>query len=264
MSLRAVYAKLVTLSGKSVELEQDRRNVEHSVEAIAERLLQAPDPELERELAGLDTQLTSLKAQAEFNSRVQRNAETELQKRLPADITACERLYRHWLSHVKARGCWRWFSQARQASSRCVRQQQCWRRRLWTNGFGICGGCKDFLCLDPGTFPTESEKSANSERVFAHDPLYAPPKRSETVAVLLKRDRTPTLTMECAAEPGRAGGSRQKLRARRCELGSGSLPFNPISGTSYKGINLIPLMGRSWEDPRWMTYKQAQENLQTA
>jgi len=46
--------------------------------------------------------------------------------------------------------------------------------------------------------------------------------------------------------------------------GSGSLPFNPISGTSYKGINLILLMGRSWEDPRWMTYKQAQENLQTA
>lgn len=91
VSLRAVYAKLVTLSGKSAELEQDRRNVEHSVEAIAERLLQAPDPEVERELAGLDTQLTSLKAQAEFNSRVQRTAETELQKRLPADITACER-----------------------------------------------------------------------------------------------------------------------------------------------------------------------------
>jgi len=86
-----------------VELEQDRRNVEHSVEAIAERLLQAPDPELERELAGLDTQLTSLKAQAEFNSRVQRTAETELQKRLPADIRACERLYRHWLSHVEER-----------------------------------------------------------------------------------------------------------------------------------------------------------------
>jgi hypothetical protein len=57
---------------------------------------------------------------------------------------------------------------------------------------------------------------------------------------------------------------RQKLRARRCELGSESLPFNRISGTSYKGINLILLMGRLWEDPRWMTYKQAQENLQTA
>src|SRR3984893_480009 len=49
-----------------------------------------------------------------------------------------------------------------------------------------------------------------------------------------------------------------------CELGSGLLPFNPISGTSYKGINLILLMGRSWEDSRWMTYKQAKENLQTA
>jgi hypothetical protein len=35
-------------------------------------------------------------------------------------------------------------------------------------------------------------------------------------------------------------------------------------GTRHKGINLILLMGRSWEDPRWMTYKQAQENLQTA
>jgi putative DNA primase/helicase len=46
---------------------------------------------------------------------------------------------------------------------------------------------------------------------------------------------------------------------RRCEPGSGSLPFNPISGTRYKGINLILLMGRSYDDPRWMTYKQAQE-----
>jgi hypothetical protein len=53
-------------------------------------------------------------------------------------------------------------------------------------------------------------------------------------------------------------------RPRRYAYRSGSLPFNPISGTRYKGINLILLMGRSWEDPRWMTYKQAQENLQTA
>ena len=49
---------------------------------------------------------------------------------------------------------------------------------------------------------------------------------------------------------------RQKLRVRRCELGSGLLPFNPISGTSYKGINLILLMGRSWEAPRWTTHKK--------
>ena len=34
--------------------------------------------------------------------------------------------------------------------------------------------------------------------------------------------------------------------------------------TGERSINLILLMGRSWEDPRWMTYKQAQENLQTA
>ena len=51
---------------------------------------------------------------------------------------------------------------------------------------------------------------------------------------------------------------------RNYEHGVVSWAPDPISGTSYKGINLILLMGRSWEDPRWMTYKQAQENLQTA
>jgi putative DNA primase/helicase len=45
---------------------------------------------------------------------------------------------------------------------------------------------------------------------------------------------------------------------RRCEPGSGYLPFNPTNGTRYKGINLILLMGKGYDDPRWMTYKQAQ------
>jgi putative DNA primase/helicase len=45
---------------------------------------------------------------------------------------------------------------------------------------------------------------------------------------------------------------------RRCEPGSSYLPFNPTNGTRYKGINLILLMGKGYDDPRWMTYKQAQ------
>jgi putative DNA primase/helicase len=45
---------------------------------------------------------------------------------------------------------------------------------------------------------------------------------------------------------------------RRCEPGSSYLPFNPTNGTRYKGINLILLMGKGHDDPRWMTYKQAQ------
>jgi hypothetical protein len=103
-SVRADYDKLVTLSGKGAALSDELGRVEHSIEGIAERLLSdGVDPELEQELAGLDTRLTSLRAQAELSTRVQRTAETVLQKRLPADITACERLYRHWLSYVEER-----------------------------------------------------------------------------------------------------------------------------------------------------------------
>ena len=36
-----------------------------------------------------------------------------------------------------------------------------------------------------------------------------------------------------------------------------SSPFNPVSGTQYKGINALSLHCEGRPDPRWMTYKQA-------
>lgn len=36
-------------------------------------------------------------------------------------------------------------------------------------------------------------------------------------------------------------------------------PHNPISGTVYKGINNLMLLTAGHDDPRWMTYKQAQD-----
>lgn len=36
------------------------------------------------------------------------------------------------------------------------------------------------------------------------------------------------------------------------------LPLNPTTGKRYKGINAVHLMSQDREDPRWMTYKQAQ------
>lgn len=36
------------------------------------------------------------------------------------------------------------------------------------------------------------------------------------------------------------------------------LPFNLSTGKRYKGINAVHLMSQAREDPRWMTYKQAQ------
>jgi putative DNA primase/helicase len=36
-------------------------------------------------------------------------------------------------------------------------------------------------------------------------------------------------------------------------------PHNPVSGHVYKGINVVNLLAQGQDDPRWMTYKQAQQ-----
>ena len=37
------------------------------------------------------------------------------------------------------------------------------------------------------------------------------------------------------------------------------LPYNPVTGNRYKGINSIYLLSQNYDDQRWMTYKQATE-----
>ncbi len=39
---------------------------------------------------------------------------------------------------------------------------------------------------------------------------------------------------------------------------NGLIPMNPITGKRYKGINALTLMSENFNDPRFMTYKQAQ------
>src|SRR4051795_6499469 len=45
---------------------------------------------------------------------------------------------------------------------------------------------------------------------------------------------------------------------------SADMPFNPTTDKAYRGGNAVHLMAtgiaRGYEDPRWMTYKQAAEN----
>src|SRR5690606_17386553 len=36
------------------------------------------------------------------------------------------------------------------------------------------------------------------------------------------------------------------------------LPYNAITGNRYKGINILSLLSAQREDPRWMTFKQAE------
>lgn len=38
------------------------------------------------------------------------------------------------------------------------------------------------------------------------------------------------------------------------------LPFNPTTGNNYKGLNVFALMMEGRDDPRWMTFKQADAN----
>ena len=42
------------------------------------------------------------------------------------------------------------------------------------------------------------------------------------------------------------------------EPGVGQIPFNPVTGKRYRGINALCLMLNQTEDNRWLTYKQAQ------
>lgn len=48
------------------------------------------------------------------------------------------------------------------------------------------------------------------------------------------------------------------------EAGAFEMPLNPTSGKSYRGCNALQLMvtgmRNGYEDPRWITYRQAQEN----
>src|ERR1041384_3237538 len=48
------------------------------------------------------------------------------------------------------------------------------------------------------------------------------------------------------------------------EKGSFAMPFNPTTENSYRGGNAIHLMAtalqRGYDDPRWLSYKQAAEN----
>ncbi|GAB7081894.1 zincin-like metallopeptidase domain-containing protein [Megalodesulfovibrio paquesii] len=44
---------------------------------------------------------------------------------------------------------------------------------------------------------------------------------------------------------------------RPWQAGTLHAPFNPVSGTIYKGINRVMLSRRGFEDPRWMTLNQA-------
>jgi antirestriction protein ArdC len=42
------------------------------------------------------------------------------------------------------------------------------------------------------------------------------------------------------------------------EAGKDYYPYNPTTGKHYRGINAILLMSNAKDDPRWLTYKQAQ------
>ena len=72
------------------------------------------------------------------------------------------------------------------------------------------------------------------------------PKKAfhETVAEkLIEQLKTSTAPWQ---RPWRYGESQSML-----------LPRNPVVGKRYRGINAINLMSEGYDDPRWMTYRQA-------
>ena len=54
------------------------------------------------------------------------------------------------------------------------------------------------------------------------------------------------------------GGTAPWLKPWEPGIGNGQVPFNPVTGKRYRGINALYLMINLSDDNRWLTYKQAQ------
>jgi hypothetical protein len=189
-SLRAEYEKLLGLAEKSEAIARDTGNVEQAIDAIGERLLAQELDELERELSALNRRKESLATQSAIITKQQHWSENVLQKRLPADIAACERLYQAWLEHVAERETRLLPADVIAPGSSGALYDAA--RTLALAGkvyaaavqaLGECGGVSYAWTRDLDPLP--SDRPLASQLLFANDPLYAPPKRSETVANLL-------------------------------------------------------------------------------
>src|SRR5579862_9315020 len=83
-------------------------------------------------------------------------------------------------------------------------------------------------------------------------------QRAESTAVPAKRDHRQEVTDSIVKMLEEGVAPWQK------PWESAGMPFNPTTDKAYRGGNAIHLMAtglsQGYEDPRWMTYKQAAEN----
>jgi hypothetical protein len=118
-------------------------------------------------------------------------AQASLQARLEDDIFACERLCGYWLAFISQRES--------AVLLESVEPGEAGKPELLSAattiaiaGKNYCRALAELLEPAPVSYawsrpldPPISEKSQNSQRLFAHDALYAPPDRAETVRNLL-------------------------------------------------------------------------------
>ncbi|HZY72365.1 MAG TPA: ArdC family protein, partial [Edaphobacter sp.] len=83
---------------------------------------------------------------------------------------------------------------------------------------------------------------------------------AETTTKPLKRDFRQEVTNRIIEMLERGTAPWQKP----WESGALQLPFNPTTNRIYRGGNALHLMAvavrKGYDDPRWLTYRQAQEN----
>ncbi|MFY8352927.1 zincin-like metallopeptidase domain-containing protein [Pseudoalteromonas sp. SSM20] len=89
------------------------------------------------------------------------------------------------------------------------------------------------------TFPSADDKQFRKETTMKHS--NKKPFHEIVAENLIKQLKEGTAPWQKPWTPGQAS----------------FMPFNPVSGKRYKGINAIHLMGQGKADPRWLTYKQA-------
>lgn len=80
---------------------------------------------------------------------------------------------------------------------------------------------------------------------------------------MMATDKTKPLHIQVAEkliEQLRAGTSPFQKPWSTDGIAMFQLPYNAVTGNRYKGINIFSLLLKNYEDPRWMTFKQATAN----
>lgn len=191
--LKNAYESLVVLAEKSEKLATELLNIDEAIDVSSTLLLDSFDAELEAEIVNLSGRAAVVKAQANTLSAQQRAAEEGLQRRLPGDIQATNRLCDYWLFHLVDREAAKLLESVVEAEAGSPEVQTAAQvlsrvSKAYTRAKEALGqpASVSFAWMQ-NLNPPQSERSAWAQSIGRrfNDPLFAPFDRAAVVQSLL-------------------------------------------------------------------------------